>query len=180
MKNSDTSLQERLRQDDKNALGEVYLENKEAFLAFASTYEIDRDQLMDIYQDSTVALYQNFVEKQLILRNSTIKTYLFGIAKHKIFSALKAKKKLYALSNEPEDIETVVIEDMVITQEQRLLAKHFSQISESCQEILKMFYYRGLTIKEMVELSHYKDENTVKSHKSRCLKKLKELIITPN
>lgn len=180
MKNSDTSLQERLRQDDKNALSDVYLDNKEAFLAFASRYELDRDALLDIYQDSVVALYQNFVGKQLRLTNSTVKTYLFGIAKYQIFNALKAKKKLYALPDETEDIETVVIEDEILTQEQKLLAKYFGQIGESCQEVLKMFYYRGLSIKEIVELSHYKDENTVKSHKSRCLKKLKLLIATPN
>ena len=91
--------------------------------------------------------------------DTKVKTYLFGIAKYQIFNALKAKKKLYALPDETEDIETVVIEDEILTQEQKLLAKYFGQIGESCQEVLKMFYYRGLSIKEIVELSHYKDEH---------------------
>lgn len=180
MKNSDTNLQERLRRDDKKALAEVYSAHKEVFLNYGVRYNLDRSELMDIYQDSVVAMYQNFVEKQTVLEKSTIKTYLFGIAKNQIFSSLKAKSRLYALPDEPEEIETVTLDTEVITQEQKLLATYFNQIGESCQEILKMYYYRGLTIKEMVEYSHYKDENTVKSHKSRCLKKLKQLIATPN
>ena len=180
MKNSDTILQERLRNDDKKALSEVYLAHKEAFLNYAIRYNLDREQLMDIYQDSTVALYQNFVEKQITLENSSIKTYLFGIAKNQIFTALKAQKRLYALPDEPEAISTVSLEEQSPTEEQKLLAKHFGSLGASCQEILKMYYYRGLTIKEMVALSHYKDENTVKSHKSRCLKQLKQLIAPLN
>ncbi|MEL6925658.1 MAG: hypothetical protein AAFO94_16555 [Bacteroidota bacterium] len=39
-----------------------------------------------------------------------------------------------------------------------------------------MFYYRGLSIAEIVEQTDYKDANTVKAYKSRCLKKLKQLI----
>lgn len=180
MKNSDIILQERLRRDDKKALAEVYSAHKEVFLNYGVRYNLDRSELMDIYQDSVVAMYQNFVEKQTVLEKSTIKTYLFGIAKNQIFSSLKAKSRLYALPDEPEEIETVTLDTEVVTQEQKLLATYFNRIGESCQEILKMYYYRGLTIKEMVEYSHYKDENTVKSHKSRCLKKLKQLIATPN
>lgn len=181
MTNSDTILQERLRQDDKKVLAEVYSQHKEAFLNYGIRYNLDRSELMDIYQDSVVALYQNFVEKQTVLEKSSIKTYLFGIAKNQIFSSLKAKSRLYALPDEPEEFETVELDRDTATEEQKLLAQYFGQIGESCQEILKMYYYRGLTIKEMVEYSHYKDENTVKSHKSRCLKKLKSLIAsTPN
>lgn len=180
MKNSDTILQERLRQDDKKALAQIYAQHKEAFLNYGIRYNLDRSELMDIYQDSVVAMYQNFVQKQTVLENSNIKTYLFGIAKNQIFTALKAKSKLFALPDEPEEIETIDLEEETVSEEQKLLAKYFSEIGESCQEILKMYYYRGLTIKEMVEYSHYKDENTVKSHKSRCLKKLKDLIISPN
>lgn len=181
MKNSDTILQERLRNDDKKVLGEVYSQHKEAFLNYGIRYNLDRSELMDIYQDSVVAMYQNFVEKQTILEKSSIKTYLFGIAKNQIFTLLKAKSRLYALPDEPEEVEVIELDIDSTTEEQQLLAKYFGQIGDSCQELLKMYYYRGFTIKEMVEHSDYKDENTVKSYKSRCLKKLRELVtISPN
>ena len=61
---------------------------------------------------------------------------------------------------------------------QKLIAKHFKDLSPSCQKILNLFYYRGWSINEIVMGTEYKDENTVKSHKSRCLKGLKEKIVT--
>jgi RNA polymerase sigma-70 factor (ECF subfamily) len=77
-------------------------------------------------------------------------------------------------------IENLTVEEEYkeegISTEQKLLTKHFKNLSESCQEILRLFYYRGLTVQEIVDGTHYKDRNTVKSHKSRCLKGLKEKI----
>ncbi|MEM9936719.1 MAG: sigma-70 family RNA polymerase sigma factor, partial [Bacteroidota bacterium] len=52
----------------------------------------------------------------------------------------------------------------------------YQQMGDKCRELLKLFYYRGFSIKEIVVETGYKDENTVKSYKSRCLKKLKETI----
>ncbi|MDT0555392.1 RNA polymerase sigma factor [Patiriisocius hiemis] len=176
MENTEATLQERLRADDKKALEEVYIAHKEVFLSYASSFNVDRDVLLDIYQDSVIALFQNFVRKQTVLEKSTVKTYLFGIAKNKLYTYLKAQKRLIVTNNSFETFEEIKSEEQELTREQRLLAKYFDEISTSCQHILKLFYYRSLSIKEIVSMTQYKDENTVKSHKSRCLKRLTELI----
>ena len=176
MVKSEIEWQQRLRQDDKKALEEVYKKYREAFIQYAKRYHLRSEELLDIYQDAVIALHQNFVMKQLHLEKTSLKTYLFGIGKNMIFNRLKAANKEKVLAEVPDEVEEVVWEKDSPTEEQRLLAQHFGQLSSSCQEILKMFYYRSLTVKEIVQLSHYKDENTVKSHKSRCLKKLIQLV----
>jgi RNA polymerase sigma factor (sigma-70 family) len=176
MENTEATLQERLRENDKKALEEVYIAYKEVFLNYAVSFNIDRDALLDIYQDSVIALFQNFVKKQTRLEKSTVKTYLFGIAKNKLYTYLKAQKRLVVTNTSFETFEEIKSEEQELTREQKLLAKYFVEISPSCQDILKLFYYRSLSIKEIVSMTQYKDENTVKSHKSRCLKRLTELI----
>ncbi len=176
MENSDTEWQQRLRQDDKKALAEVYKKYREAFVVYARRFSLNREELLDIYQDAVIAMHQNFVMKQLYLENTAIKTYLFGIGKYMIFSRLREVAKVEEVAEIPDEIVEVIWEKESPTEEQRKLSHCFGQLSPSCQEILKMFYYRGLRVKEIVELSHYKDENTVKSHKSRCLKKLVQLV----
>ncbi len=176
MENTEATLQERLRENDKKALEEVYIAYKEVFLNYAVSFNIDRDALLDIYQDSVIALFQNFVKKQTRLEKSTVKTYLFGIAKNKVYSYLKAQKRLVKTNTGFEAFEEIKTETQELTREQKLLATYFTEISPSCQHILKLFYYRSLSIKEIVSMTQYKDENTVKSHKSRCLKRLTELI----
>lgn len=176
MTKRDQKLQQRLRRDDKKVLEKIYVLYKEEFVNYGFRYGLEREDLTDVYQDAIIAMHQNFVLKQTVLTNSTVKTYLFGIGKHKIFDRLKALKKVYKTFEEKDSYEDVNLLETEPTKEQKLLAKYFGHLSESCQDILKMFYYRNLTVKEMVKLSHYKDENTVKSHKSRCLKGLKKLI----
>jgi len=180
MANTEHNLQERLRANDSTALTEVYNAHKDAFISFAKGYGLDYDAIVDIYQDATIALYQNFAMGQKSIENSSIKTYLFGIGKFKIFDHLKRAQKVYALPDHHELVAEIPTEDDTLTTEQELLARYFKHLGERCQEVLKLFYYRGLSIQEIVDSTHYKDQNTVKSHKSRCLKQLKSLIHSPN
>jgi len=113
--------------------------------------------------------------------NSSMKTYLFGIGKFMIFDSLKEKKR--TTSYEPQlhlvddQIEAISLNPTdALSEEQILLRKYFKQLGEKCKQVLTLFYYRGLSIKEIVQEAGYKDENTAKATKSRCLKMLREMI----
>ena len=175
--NKDASLQERLRQDDKKALEIVYLNNRSYIIKYFRSYKAILPQLEDIYQDSIIDLYQNFVTKQLVLEKSNIRSYLLAIVKYKIADLIKDQKLKYTLTSSSEyETEYEIIDNESIHRQQELLAKHYQFLGKKCQQLLTLFYYRGLTIKEIKEKANYKDENTVKSSKSRCLKQLKALI----
>ena len=169
-------LQQRLRSDDKSALALVYKSYKSEFLNFSKRYNLDSDQALDIYQDSIIALYQNFTMQQLELSDSSVKTYLFGIGKHKIYKLANTNTRKIPLQIEVESSEHISIEYEAPNFYQKQLSKLIEQMSDSCKELLRFYYYRNLTINEIVERSQYKDANTVKSHKSRCMKRLKSLV----
>lgn len=172
---SELQLQSRLRNDDKKALEEVYSLYKLAFLNYAIGFNISKNIALDIYQDSIIALYQNFVTRKLTLEKSSIKTYLFGIGKNKIYKLLKDENKLIRKTIENDAYSEIEINEEHPSEIQIKLSKNLKLISESCQVILKLYYYRNLTIDEIVEQTDYKDSNTVRSHKSRCMKRLKTL-----
>lgn len=176
MEKQQLDLQSRLRNDDKKALEEVYVLYKEAFVNYGLRFNLTKDDLIDVYQDSVIAMYQNFTTKQIHIESSSLKTYLFSIGKHKIYDRLKERKQFIGAVVLEDDYEEIDLNETVLTKEQQLLQKYFTRLGESCQHILKLFYYRSLSIKEIVQQTQYKDENTVKSHKSRCLKKLIALI----
>jgi len=174
----DLQLQSRLRADDKKALETVYKKYKSEFVGYAKRYDIAETEILDIYQDSIIALHQNFIGSDLKLKSASIKTYLFGIGKNKIFKTLKSKQRFKTVNDEREEYTEVELSSPEPSPRQLVLATRLSQISESCQHILKLFYYRNLTIDEIVELTDYKDGNTVRSHKSRCMKRLKAMFET--
>lgn len=175
MINKEKTLQQRMRENDKTALDFIYREYKDEFINYALRFNLSLDDLEDIFQDSIIAMYQSFVIKQTVLKSSGIKTYLYGIGKNMIYNRFKIEFKTKAIEDTIlEAEEQVVFKEK--TNEELLLAKYFQRLGEGCKEIINLYYYRGLTIKEIVEQTDYKDENTIKSHKSRCLKTLREKI----
>ncbi len=176
MKKEEALLQEELRKGNRMVFEALYTDHRVAFINYGKGFELVEDVLLDIYQDATIALFQNFVTKQVVLETSSVKTYLFGIGKFMILTHLKKTKHVYLDKLEQREYDQIEIETPEETLESKQLAKGFKLLGEKCKELLRLYYYRSLTIKEIVEHSQYKDENTVKSYKSRCMRQLRELI----
>ena len=172
---TDAELQDRLRSDDKKALETIYVAYKNEFLNYAKKYGLDADHATDVYQDAIIAMRHNFVSSHLVLTSSSIKTYLFGIGKFKILKKLKEANTFLHVETEGEDYAEISIEAPSPSERSVALSKYLDTISESCKKVLELFYYRNLTVEEIVQITDYKDGNTVRSHKSRCLKRLKSL-----
>ena len=176
MKNREADyLYEKLVEGDESALTEVYDSYKLEFVNFFKKYKINEESILDIYQESIIVIYQKIMIENYRLVSSSLKTYIYGIAKNKVYDYYRRQNLLTDdfknLKSENEEFK--IFEEPNLYE--RKLAKNLNSLSESCQHILKLFYYRGLSIKDIVNQTDYKDENTVKSHKSRCLKRLKEL-----
>jgi len=163
---------------DAAAVQSLYYEFRSGFLQFGKRYQLSDEILIDIYQDAFVALRKNALNGTLEPVQSSMKTYLYGIGKHLIFNELKRNKKFVSLTNiREEKIEQVVLEESFsLTTEQILLRTYFQKLGKKCRLVLTLFYYRGLSIKEIVKEAGYNSENVVRSQKSRCLRSLKEAI----
>ena len=98
---------------------------------------------------------------------------------------LKKKKKtiqpafdISHLDSGSDNYDHLEIETETLSREQQLLQKHFNTLGAKCKELLELFYYRGFTIKDILEHTEYGSENVIKSAKSRCMKTLKERIFS--
>ena len=172
-----------LKQGSEKALRKVYEDNRDKFINFARRYNLPQDDVLDIYQDAYVIFYNNIMSGKIKTMTSSISTYLFSVGKYLIFDKMKKNNKkvgpnfdLSIVKDEDEMLDTFEIEEQTLTHEQELLRKHFTSIGKQCQELLNLFYYRGFTIKDILEQGKYNSENVIKSAKSRCMKTLKERI----
>ncbi len=170
-----------LKSDDRLRLKAMYNGYRAEFLGFGKRYGLDQDALADVYQEAFLALRKRAILGKLDVVDSSMKTYLFGIGKFKIYDELKKKQMKVPyeanLHVADQDIPEILLNDIrPLTQEQILLRKYFKQLGEKCRQVLTLFYYRGLNIKEIAEQAGYSNINVVKAQKSRCLKTLKQLI----
>ncbi|MGI9553041.1 MAG: RNA polymerase sigma factor [Aurantibacter sp.] len=181
-KQADITLED-LRKGSESTLKKVYEENRDKFLNYAKRFNLSEDENIDIYQDAYVIFYDNVMSGKIESFTSSISTYLFGIGKYLIFDQMRKNKKtvgsnfdLSMVGNEDELVSTFEMERPGLTVEQELLQKYFGTLGKKCQELLTLFYYRGLSIQEIMQIGGYNSENVVKSQKSRCMKTLKERI----
>lgn len=172
-----------LQQGSDDVLQKVYNQNRDKFINFARRYNVGEEDIIDAYQDAYIVFYNNVKKGKITELTSSVSTYLFSIGKHIIFDKIKKNAKTINPDFEVTLLQKDEVTDFEVSSglspEQKLLQKHFSSLGKKCQELLTLFYYNGLTVKEILESTSYETENVVKSSKSRCLKTLKERINSP-
>ena len=173
-------LLQALQTEGSKALEQLYVAYREDFLAFARRYETEEADILDVYQDAIIALFENVNSGKISSLKSTVKTYLFSIGKFKLIDRLKAKGKM--LPTEEVDqwndqIDNSFEEQEELTQRQLELKEAINELGEQCKELLTLFYYRQYSIEAIRLTMDYKNDNTVKANKSRCMKSLREIIL---
>ena len=168
-----------LEKGDKSVLTKIYIDNKVSFISYAHKFSISEEVIVDIYQDATIALYENAIGGKMNNLKCSIKTYLFSIGKNMIYEQLRKENKTTMLNT---DIlkeaynEEVEFDNEPLNQYQLELQNGFKQLGEQCKKILTLFYYQGYTLDEIKIALNYDKKDVVKSQKSRCLAKLKSII----
>lgn len=170
-----------LKKSDKQTLKIIYVKNRTPFINFARKFNVSENDIVDAYQDAIIVLTEKAFRGEINNLNCSIRTFLFGIGKYILFEKVRKNKKIvFDFPLEKEDYNYREISNSFIGEEPNsldiLLQKGFSSLGKKCKEVLRLFYYRGLTIDEISDRLNYKDKNVVKSQKSRCIKQLKEKI----
>lgn len=169
---------EALKAGDQKTYARLYTAYKKDFISFAHKFKIEESDILDIYQDTFLALYDNVARGKIDQLSCSLKTYIFSIGKYKIYENLRANKKLVLEENIEEEceIDHLNLENNQLTERQEKFKIAFEKLGENCQKIINLFYLDKKSIKEIKVLGNYKNENTVKAQKSRCMKTLRELI----
>ena len=165
-----------LKKDDEKIIRKLYDENKKGFLLFANRYNLNAEDVLDVYQDAVIALIENAKKGKIDTLQSSISTYLFGIGKFMIFQKLKKEKKTFS----KDDFSNLEYVDEDYDEEENniqvvLIQRAFEKIGEQCRKVLQLFYYEERNLDEIQEELGYSNKDVLKSQKSRCLKQLKDL-----
>lgn len=176
---SNQSIIERIKNNDEALLKKIYLDNKLSFFKIANQFQLPEDVVLDIYQDSMVALIENVRKNKIDNLQSSINTYFIGIGKFMIYNHLKFVKKIRledsnALEMNDDDYFTTN-EDALNTKE-IALKKAYETLGEQCQQILNLFYFENKKLDEIQTILKYDNKDVLKSQKSRCISHLKKLL----
>lgn len=132
------------------------------------------DGLM-VFHDSIVAFVQKvFTNKEFQLK-STMRAYIYGIARLQWLTKLQKENRNPLHSSKElnqEDIDNHDIESIVIDKERSEKIKHILlQLKVNCKQVL-MYWAGGYKMSEIADILGYKTEGSVRKKKYECFKEL--------
>mgnify|MGYP000863160653 FL=1 len=138
-----------------------------------------RQDAEDVFQE-VVVNFIDLVQKDKFRGESSVKTFLFSLNRFTWLNELKrrgralAREEKYEKGQERVELDTghFIAEREGKAEVLRLVG----ELGETCKKILLLFYYENLSMKEILEVTDYENEQVVRNKKYKCLKQLEQMI----
>jgi RNA polymerase sigma factor, sigma-70 family len=136
----------------------------------------------DVFQDAMIHLYDKVRSGELQLKCS-VHTYLFSVSRILWLGQLKKQEVRRTVTDEVDSFTSEndgILESLVNTERKALFIRHFNELTEDCQKIIK-YFLKGFTISEITKKMGFSSEQHTKNRRFRCKKSLIERILqNPN
>lgn len=134
----------------------------------------------DLYADSLIIFYQS-VQKKTFEKKSKLSTFFYSIC-HNITSAyFRSQERNTNVIEEYYRLmdATTIYEDLLSLYEfdfpsEEKLLKEVESLGEPCHGLITGYYYYGESLRELAIKYDYKNDNTVKQAKHKCINRLKK------
>ena len=171
-------------------LNRFLAEEKGKVLAYLrKKFSISDDDLDDIFQESSMALFLNIRDGRLANLTSTLSTYFLRICINQTLKSIGKQQKvvplfddstitnkdefrsdkideLYRLCTEDEDAERVA-------QSERIVQNIIEVMPDTCKNIFKGYYWDNFTTSTIADMFGFANANSVKTQKYKCLQKFR-------
>jgi RNA polymerase sigma factor (sigma-70 family) len=156
--------------------------NEKAFYLLYKGFPMIRKMIManggrkedaeDMYQDALILLCKKVSDPSFVL-SSALSTYLYSICRFLWKDELKKKNRLTQFRAEPGDDSVDLNEEL----EKELKLKHAEEalktLGGKCLELLKLFYYEFLSMKQIALKLGFSSEKIAKNQKYKCIERAK-------
>ena len=176
----DITVIDKISSGDREVLNVIYREYRSEFISWVvRQYSCSSEEAKDVYQTSVLILYENIVNKKLTHLTSSVKTYLFSIGKNKIREYKKGQNRLISEPNETMFQMVAEDEDQkeVLEEQLKVAAASLEQLGDPCAQVLKHFYFDKLSMEQIADRLNYKNKETAKNLKHKCLKRLRKIFL---
>ncbi|GAB5523918.1 MAG: hypothetical protein Roseis2KO_17900 [Roseivirga sp.] len=176
-KTSDNEIIRAVAERDQAAVNSsmkyLYKEHFHAIKSFILKNSGNLDEANDLFQDALVIFYVK-VRKGEYRNTSSLKTYLFGIARNLWLKELRRRRIAQKHLSVEDDIDFQ--EELIIQESQVTIRKVMELINEECKRLLMDFYFEGQSMAQLTNRYGLGSEAAAKNKKYRCLQKLISLV----
>ncbi len=168
-----------IKENENRALKLLYKTYRVDVIAWLEkTYSLDYETTADIFQQAVIIFYDKVIQNKLSEETGNVKAYLYGICKNKALEQIKYIKKEHDKKQNyltGSIVENKDQENDLKQKNIKIIQKFLEKMGNPCKEILELFYYKSWDFEEICEKMSYKNVNTTKNLKYKCLKRLRLL-----
>ena len=183
----------RLIAGDRQVFDVIYATFKSQFIAlFRKSQGLGRDEAETLYHDACAILLNNVESGRLkrdSIQNSQLKAYLNNTGKYILFNKLRKrqvplivdtdyimtygdldssrKQNNKSMARDPEESYDMEMDDKLF-----IIRTTVRDMPQPCDQLLKLVIYMKKSNKEVAEIMNYANADSVKTQRSRCMKKL--------
>lgn len=166
------------RGKEEGAVRIYRLYRQQFFLWAKMQHKVNEDSCADIFQEAVMDLFLQARKGKLQEIACSLKTYLFAIGKNLLLKTLSNEKRRNEntglLTQFPGKVQNA--EEASLDERQQFIMKVLANFAKPCKSIVRLFYFNAYSMSEIAVELKYKNEDVVKSQKSRCIKELKRLV----
>ena len=153
-------------------------------------YSISDDDLDDIFQEASMALFLNIRDGKLSSLTSSLGTYFMKVCINQTLKFIGKKSKVMSLIDESRISNSNAVRDdkvdelygfcMDTEEEDRnirmemLVNNIIASMTDTCKNILHGYYWNDYSTSTIADMFSFSDANSVKAQKYKCVKKFRE------
>jgi RNA polymerase sigma factor (sigma-70 family) len=168
----------KIQSGGQTELAMIYEEHRNEFLHWVRReYRCSEDDSKDIYQLTILAFYENIRCGKLENLVSSVKTYLFAIGKNIVRDTMRKSAR-----NTPIDQERWLNEYLMDEPDETISERVYKsaqialeKLGQPCRRLVELFYYERKSMDEIASTLGYKNTETAKNQKCKCMKRLRKL-----
>ncbi len=152
-------------------------------------YSISDDDISDIYQESSVALFMNIRDGKLTNLTSTLSTYFLRICINQTLKIMGKQKRVVPLFDEsrltnkdtfrPDKIDelyqlcTENEEAEKVSRSEKIVQSIIESMPDTCKNVFQGYYWDNLTTSTIADMFGFANANSVKTQKYKCMKRFR-------
>ena len=170
----DKAILENLKNEDNASFKVLYKFYFPSIATYITKNYGSTEDAEDIFQEAIIVLLQKVRQQDFVL-TSSLKTYLFAIARNLWLKWLRDKKLISVdnLEKYQQESETFLFELKTEPTKEEKLTSWLKRITENCQRILKALFFHKEPMGSLMKKMGWKNKHTAANQQYKCIQQMK-------
>lgn len=133
----------------------------------------------DLIQEVLLA-FVDMIQKDKYRSEASVKSLLYSITRNLWITELRKRgtdsKRNEVFEVGREQVEEDISGYLIRKEAHQTIVDLFDQLGPRCKQILTLFYYENLSVKDILTQTNYENEQVLRNRKYKCLKTLTDMI----